>query len=301
MEATVKFYDGLQSTGINYLLPLMLFDAIYIPYGFKALCPPSLGTGWYTDISSTFMELLPRLLPVATITCVSAIVDAMGMESNNRYDLLFHILVLTVPSFDSTLPLLAPIWTSSTDLFKFCPSHHFYFCIQGKKGTSFDDCTKSGIFLCAIRSSKYADIVTMLQSHVNIYHSNYNNGSLPYRVYLDGLVEAINTHSVAHLGDAGYPPVHRASEDPMRAIQGYSPAACQVDNSLQHGHLGNNFGRHGCGKGTCGTVTQSPGCVPPPSSCGHIPDPGRCRQDSFWESHARPAVALDTVLSTVTC
>jgi hypothetical protein len=145
MEATVKFYDNLQSTGINYLLPLMLFNTIYIPFGFKALCRPGLGTERYTEISSAFMELLPRLLPVTTIPRISAIVDAVGMELNNGYDLLFHILALTVPGFDPTLPLLAPVWTSSMDLFEFCRSHHFYFCIQGKKGIFFDDRTKSGI------------------------------------------------------------------------------------------------------------------------------------------------------------
>ncbi len=107
MEATVKFYNDLQSTGINYLLPLMPFDAIYIPYGFEALCPPGLGTGRYAEVSYAFMELFTRLLPVTTYPRVSAIVDAVGMESNNGYDLLFHILVLTVPGFDPTLPLLA--------------------------------------------------------------------------------------------------------------------------------------------------------------------------------------------------
>jgi hypothetical protein len=150
MEATVKFYNDLQSTGINYLLLLMPFDAIYIPYGFEELRPPGLGTGWYAEVSSAFMELLPRLLPVTTYPRVSAIVDAVGMESNNGYDLLFRILVLTVPGFDPTLPLSAPVWTSSTDLFEFCRSHHFYFRIQGKKNIFFDDRTKSGIFLRAI-------------------------------------------------------------------------------------------------------------------------------------------------------
>jgi hypothetical protein len=150
MEATVKFYNDLQSTGIKYLLPLMPFDAIYIPYGFEALCPPGLGTGRYAEVNSAFMELLPRLLPEATNSRVSIIADAVGMESNNRYDLLFRILVLIVPGFDPTLPLSAPVWTSSTDLFKFCCSHHFYFCIQGKINIFLNDRTKSGIFLHAI-------------------------------------------------------------------------------------------------------------------------------------------------------
>ncbi len=72
----------------------------------------------------------------------------------------------------------------------------------------------------------------MLQSHVDLHCSDYNDGSLPYHLCLNGLVEAINMHSVACLGDAGYPHVHWASEDSMQAIQAYSPAACWVDNSL---------------------------------------------------------------------
>ncbi len=92
-------------------------------------------------------------------------------------------------------------------------------------------------------------------------------------------MEAINTHSVACLGDAGYPGVHWTSEDYMRAIQGYSPAACQVENSLQRGCLDADFGRRGNGKGTGGTVAQSTGHAPPPSSRGHIPNPGRRHQE----------------------
>jgi hypothetical protein len=72
MEDTVKFYDDLQLTGLNYLLALMPFNAIYIPFSFKGLCPPSLGTGRYAEISSAFMELLPHLLPVGSIPRVLA-------------------------------------------------------------------------------------------------------------------------------------------------------------------------------------------------------------------------------------
>jgi hypothetical protein len=93
MEETVKFYHDLQLTGLNYLLALMPFDAIYIPFGFLGLCPPGLGTGRYAEISSAFMELLPHLLPVGSITRVSAIVDVVSMESNNGYDLLFCVIV----------------------------------------------------------------------------------------------------------------------------------------------------------------------------------------------------------------
>jgi hypothetical protein len=147
------------------------FDTIqcyYISFGFERLCPTGLVTGRYAEISLAFMELLPCGLPVGSIPCVlAAIVDAVSMESNNGYDLLFHVMVLAVPGFDPTLLLSAPVWSSSTDLFKFCRSHHFYFRIQGKKGIFFDDRTRSGIFLNAICSSEYADVVMTLQSHID--------------------------------------------------------------------------------------------------------------------------------------
>ncbi len=146
------------------------------------------------------------------------------------------------------------------DLFKFCRSQHFYFCLQGKKEIFFDDRTKSGIFLRAIPSSEYADFVTMLQSHIDLYRSDFDDGSLPYHLCPNGLSEAINTHSAARLRDAGYPHVHRASVSEMytRTIQGYSLTAHCVDDSLccgrpnsDFGHRGADPNRHGGGgKGT---------------------------------------------------
>jgi hypothetical protein len=113
MEATVMFYDDLQSTGINYLLPLMPIDAIYIPYGFKALCPPCLGTGWSFEISSAFMELFPRLLPVAAIPCVSPLLmlwvwsRIAGMTSSSAsWSLLSPALTPPFHSWHQSGPLL---------------------------------------------------------------------------------------------------------------------------------------------------------------------------------------------------
>jgi hypothetical protein len=71
------------------------------------------------------MELPSRLLPVGSISRMSAIIDAVSIESNNGYDLLVRVMVLVVPGFDSTPPLSAPVWASSTHLFEFCHSHHF--------------------------------------------------------------------------------------------------------------------------------------------------------------------------------
>ncbi len=208
----------------------MPFDAIYIPFGFEGLCPPGLGTSHYVEVSTALTELLPHLLPVNSIPRVIASVAAVTMESNSGYNLLFRIMVLSVLSVDPTLPLLAPLWTSSTKLFEFCRSRHFYFSLQEKKGIFYDDRTKSGIFLRAIGLSEYADVVTMLQSHINLFCGDFDDSLLPYHLCIDGLTEAINNHSIAHLGDVGFPWVHHTTVDDAQAIQGYSPLASCIDS-----------------------------------------------------------------------
>jgi hypothetical protein len=197
------------------------------------------------------------------------------MESNNCYDLPFHIMVLSVPGFNPTLPLLLLLWTSFTNLFQFCRSHHFYFRIQGTRGIFFDNCTKSGIFLCAIQLSEYADMVTMLQSHIDLFHGDFDDGLLPYHLCLNGITEAINNHSIACLGDVGFPWVHHNTADDARAIQGYSPLASCTDCAPHCDYLSHDAGPcGGCNVG--GRDAAWPGSAPAPMSHGHIPNPGQC-------------------------
>jgi hypothetical protein len=68
----------------------MPFDAIYILFGFEGLCPPGLGTDHYVEVSLALMDLLPCLLPVKSIPCISATVVAVTMDSNNGYNSLLH-------------------------------------------------------------------------------------------------------------------------------------------------------------------------------------------------------------------
>jgi hypothetical protein len=87
---TVKFYDGLQKILMWYLLPLMPFDSIRLPFGFEGLCPPGLGTVCYSAIASAWMDVLPRLLPVKESE-VELTVFAVSIKSNNGFDLLWRI------------------------------------------------------------------------------------------------------------------------------------------------------------------------------------------------------------------
>jgi hypothetical protein len=66
-----------------------------------------------------------------------------------------------------------------TILFHFAQSFLLYFCLQAKLNFHYDNRTRSGTFLRAIQFSEFANMVTTLQSHVNSYCEDYEDGYLP--------------------------------------------------------------------------------------------------------------------------
>jgi hypothetical protein len=105
---TVKFYDELQKISMQYLLPLMPFDSICLAFGFEGLCPPGLGTVYYSAIASAWMDVLPCLLSQLDSEVEPAIFS-VSIESNNGFDLLWRILELAVPGFKSMNPVKVPV------------------------------------------------------------------------------------------------------------------------------------------------------------------------------------------------
>ncbi len=87
VESVMEFYDKLQKTTLVYMLPIMPFDNVSIHMGFKALCPPGLGTLKYAAIARVLLKVLPKLLP-KTNTQINTLITVARMESNNRFDLL---------------------------------------------------------------------------------------------------------------------------------------------------------------------------------------------------------------------
>jgi hypothetical protein len=160
MGTTVTFYDKLQQTSANYLLLLMLFDAINLNMGFEGLCPPGLGLPRYAEIAGALMEVIPRLLPDMD-SQVTSLVTVVRAESNNGYDLLWRVLELAVPGFDPSLQISAPVWMGD-DIFDFCLSFVLNFRLMGKKGLLHDERTKSITFLQAVWEPSYVDVITTL-------------------------------------------------------------------------------------------------------------------------------------------
>ncbi len=247
----VKFYNKLQKLSMGYLLPLMPFDTIKLSFNFEGLCPLGLGMLRCAEIGSALMEVLPCLLP-ATMSDVHSAITTVAFESNNGYDLLWQNLELAVPGFDLTAPILPPIWHWDSNVFKFCHAHLLYFCLQAKKNNYFDARMCTSIFLRAISTSEYANVVTLLQTQVDSYRNPDDDGFLPHNFWLNGIATLINNNAKARIWDFATPRIHQVDgadtnwdvldeeEHPFCHVQGYTPRALRLEQGRDRLYQGRN-------------------------------------------------------------
>ncbi len=141
----VAFYDNLQKISTVYLLPCMPFDAINLKLGYEGLCPPGLGVHRYAEICNDIKEVLPHLLP--RISCVTTIVSTTHTENRNGHAPMWGILALSVPGFDFTLHVAAPVWEDFLDILDSGHANMLYFRLQAKLWLFLDDRKKSCTFL----------------------------------------------------------------------------------------------------------------------------------------------------------
>ncbi len=109
------------------------------------------------------------------------------------------MLELAVPGFDPTVPIEVPIRPNAEEIFHFFQSFLLYFCLEAKLNFHYNDCMCSSAFLHAIQFSEFADTVTTLQSHVNSYCDNYEDGYLPPHLGLHHLANSIFQNAQVHL------------------------------------------------------------------------------------------------------
>jgi hypothetical protein len=297
VSGTVKFYDGLQKISMRYLLPLMPFDSISLVFGYEGLCPPGLGTTRYLAIASAWMDVLPRLLPLRESEVESAIFS-VGVDSNNGFDLMWRILELAVPGFKSMNPVQVPTWTSETDVLSFCRAHLLYFRLQAKHNMFFSARTQTNMFLRNIQPSEFADVVTTLQSQVNAYLSDDDDGFLPANLCINGIATAIYMNASARVRDVGMasPRVRRVAGDwdstpvfddelPLCGVQGYCPRVYRVEQGQDRfrrpydregpaGRGGRGFDRDMAGRGRGDFACD--GRRPSPRDRSIRPDLRRC-------------------------
>jgi hypothetical protein len=230
----VAFYDNLQKILTVYLLPFMPFDAINLKLGYKGLCPLGLGVHRYVEICNAIMEVLPCLL--LPISRVNNIVSTTCVENGNGYALMWGILALSVPGFDPTLDVAAPVWEDFLDILDFGHTHLLYFHLQAKLGLFLDNRKKSCTFLRAVQHTTYVDVVTTLQTHVETFQ-DFEEGYLPPHLCLMGLAQHIDNNCYSCVRDIlshvcciqGFGEPSDLFNHPSCLIQGYSPQVYRTD------------------------------------------------------------------------
>ncbi len=207
----------------------MPFNAVHLGNNFEGLFVPGLGTQRYHECASALFELLPRLLPTSNPE-IHAKLSSIHIESKNGYDLFWRVLELTVPMFDPTVPLQQPNWDHDIDILEFGRHHELYFRLQAKKQVFFNtrDCTT--MFLKAVASSKYANIVTTLRSNVDSYRHPDKEYFLPQNFQLTNIAMLIHNQTKARVRDLGHRCINRvAGWDSMSDVL--------VDDELQFCHI----------------------------------------------------------------
>jgi hypothetical protein len=132
MEDVIAFYDPLQEASLGYVIAIMPFNASVLAHRFKGLCPPGLGLVKYAAMCKALMELLLWLIPGSLSPQLNVTLASVRYESNNGYDYLWRVLELTVPGFNPTVPIHAPIWSDVEDIFHFAQAYLLFFCLQAK-------------------------------------------------------------------------------------------------------------------------------------------------------------------------
>jgi hypothetical protein len=215
----ITIYNWLQEISMTHMLALLPFDAIMLQYQFEGLCPPSLGLTRYGAMSKALMELLPWLIPGSTSSQINAALVSVCYDSNNRYDYLWRVLKLTVLGFDPANSISVPVWSGADDIFSFAQDFLLYFRLQEKLNFHFDDCHRSNIFLWAIQTSEFADTATVLQTQINSFRFEYDDGFLPPHLRLHGLATSIHQNTQARLTGIACPCTHMVTGN-LSQIQG---------------------------------------------------------------------------------
>jgi hypothetical protein len=264
----VTFYNWLQEISMTHMLALLPFDAIVLQYRFEGLCPPGLGLTRYGAMSKALMELLPWLIPGSTSSQINAALVSVRYDSNNGYDYLWRILELTVLGFDPANSISVPVWSGVEDIFSFAQDFLLYFRLQEKLNFHFDDRHRSNIFLRAVQTSEFADTATVLQTQINSFQFEYDDGFLPPHLRLHGLATSIHQNTQARLTGIGRPRSHMVTGN-LSQIQGLPTSFRISRGDLPHRdnkprQFCNNGGRFNDGfDGDSGR--DSSGC---PHNCG---------------------------------
>jgi hypothetical protein len=161
---------------------------------------------------------------------------------------------LTVPGFDPANSILVPVWSGVEDIFSLAQDFLLLiFRLQEKLNFHFDYRRRSNLFLRTIQSSQFADTATVLQSQINSFRFEYDNGFLPPHLRLHGLATSIHQNTQARLCGIAPPRANMVSDN-IPQIQGL-PASYRLsrDDPTRHGSF-TGRSRDSAGRGGNGNV-----------------------------------------------
>ena len=99
-QSVYDFYSMLTSQLPNMNVPIVPFAAISLKLGKQGLCPPGLGTSMYLEMSRALYNFLRSGIIPTGATRLNSVARMVGNNSGNGYELLWNLLVLTLPVFD---------------------------------------------------------------------------------------------------------------------------------------------------------------------------------------------------------
>ena len=110
--------------------------------------------------------LRSNIIPTGA-TRLNSVARMVGNNSGNGYDLLWNILVLTLPVFDPMVRAHFPHWEDQDRcVHKFADASLLYFQLQKKRGERFTFKEMSLRYLRGITEPSYMGIITGLQTSV---------------------------------------------------------------------------------------------------------------------------------------
>jgi hypothetical protein len=277
VEDVVNFYDCLQEVSMNYAIALMPFDAVVLSNRFEGLCPPGLGLLHYAAMCKALMELLPWVIPGTISPQINVALALVRYVTGNGYDYLWRVFELTIPGFDPMVPIQAPMWSEVEDIFQFALAYLLFFRLQAKLNFHYDDRTRSGLFLRAMQYSQFADTVMLLQSHIDSYWQEFEDGYLPPNLCLHGLANRIHQNAQARLRDIASPQAQRV-EGNITRVQGLPVINRFAHEDRHRGGLGDKSS----GIGSHDRTSRDPGsrsprgpgrlACPDRNHCPYLPD-----------------------------
>ncbi len=128
------------------------------------------------------------------------------------------------------MPLQQPSWDHDADILDFGQRFELYFRLQAKKQVYFNTRDRTTLFLKSVASTKYANIVTSLQSNIDLYRHPDDEYFLPQNYCLTNIAMLTHNHTKAQTRDLGIRCINR--------VAGWnSMADVLLDDELQYCHI----------------------------------------------------------------